>query len=187
MGGESTLTLLERAKAGDRQAREVLYERCLLPLQRWAAGRLPGWARDAVDTDDLVQETVFRSIRRIEHFEPEHSGAFHAYLRQGVKNGIRDAIRRVQRRPRHDGTAGNLEDAAASPIEVAIGRQALDSYEEALAQLKETDREAIVARVELRLAYSQVALALDKPSPDAARMAVSRALLRLAEQMADAI
>jgi hypothetical protein len=31
--------------------------------------------------------------------------------------------------------------------------------------------------------YEQVAQALAKPSPDAARMAVSRALLRLAEEM----
>ena len=40
-----------------------------------------------------------------------------------------------------------------------------------------------MARVEMDGTYQDVARALGKPSPDAARMAVSRALLRLAEEM----
>jgi hypothetical protein len=38
--------------------------------------------------------------------------------------------------------------------------------------------------VELGQTWEQVARALNKPSPDAARMAVSRALRHLAEEMA---
>ena len=45
------------------------------------------------------------------------------------------------------------------------------------------EREAIVARVEMDSSYEAVAQALGKRTPDAARMAVSRALLRLAEEM----
>ena len=44
--------------------------------------------------------------------------------------------------------------------------------------------EAVVARVELRLAYTEEAQAIGKPSPDAARMTVARALVRLVEEMA---
>ena len=55
---ESSLALLERARAGDRQALETLTARYLPRLRRWASGRLPRWARDLADTEDLVQETV---------------------------------------------------------------------------------------------------------------------------------
>ena len=41
----------------------------------------------------------------------------------------------------------------------------------------------MVARLELGYNYSQIALAAGRPSVDAARMAVRRALLRLAEEM----
>jgi hypothetical protein len=54
---ETTFHLIERARAGDQEALERLFARHLKPLQRWARGRLPKWARDLADTDDLVQET----------------------------------------------------------------------------------------------------------------------------------
>ena len=48
---ESTFYLIERARAGDQEALERLFTRHLKPLQRWARGRLPTWARDLADTD----------------------------------------------------------------------------------------------------------------------------------------
>jgi len=57
------------------------------------------------------------------------------------------------------------------------------SYERAFACLEEQEREAIVARLELGLTYGEIAQSLGKPSPDAARMAVGRALVRLAREM----
>jgi RNA polymerase sigma-70 factor (ECF subfamily) len=62
-------------------------------------------------------------------------------------------------------------------------RQALESYDAALARLCPEERELIIARVELELTYQEVAAALGKPSADAARMAVARALVRLSEEM----
>jgi RNA polymerase sigma-70 factor (ECF subfamily) len=76
--------------------------------------------------------------------------------------------------------------AEPSPLEQLIGKQMLDRYESALAQLKPEDREAVVGRLEFGLAYNELAAALGKNSPDAARMAVSRALLKIAEAMRDA-
>jgi DNA-directed RNA polymerase specialized sigma24 family protein len=77
----------------------------------------------------------------------------------------------------------NQQDGHVSPLDQAIGSEAVDRYEAALARLRPEDREAIVARVEMDCSYGEVAQALGKPSPDAARMAVSRALVRLAEEM----
>ena len=78
----------------------------------------------------------------------------------------------------------NIADDAASPLETAIGRQTVDRYEAALAKLKPGERDAIVSRIEFGMTYAEVATALDKPSADAARMAIIRALNRLTEIMA---
>jgi DNA-directed RNA polymerase specialized sigma24 family protein len=44
-------------------------------------------------------------------------------------------------------------------------------------------REAIIGRVELGLSYAELAAAMGRPSADAARMAVGRALLKLAKRL----
>jgi RNA polymerase sigma-70 factor (ECF subfamily) len=180
---ESTVRLLDRARLGDLAALEQLFSRYLRPLQRWARGRLPAYARDLADTDDLVQDTLIQTFKRIDSFEPRGVGALQAYLRQAVLNRIRDELRRKRRRP-GIGELDELEaDRAASPVEQAIGREAVDRYERALTRLRPEEREAIIARVEMGYSYEELAEALGKPSPDAARKAAERALVRLAEEM----
>src|SRR5262245_23622445 len=118
---ESTFSLLERARAGDHQAIELLVARHRAPLQRFATGRLPRWARGMVETQDLVQETLFQTFRRIEAFRPERVGALQAYLRQAVLNRIRDELRRVSRRPQTDELLDEQHvDPGPSPLEEAI-------------------------------------------------------------------
>ena len=53
----------------------------------------------------------------------------------------------------------------------------------ALAQLSEEQQEAVILRIEMGFTHDQIAQALGKPSADAARMVVSRAVLRLAAAM----
>ena len=180
---ESTFHLLDRARAGDEGALERLFERHLKPLQRWARGRLPGWARDVADTDDLVQDTLIQTFKRIEGFEPRRVGALQAYLRQAILNRIRDELRRKRRQPDVTELDGLELDHAKSPLEQAIGQEAVDRYERALARLKPEEREAIIARVEMGYSYEELAEALGKPTSDAARKAAQRALVRLAEEM----
>jgi RNA polymerase sigma-70 factor (ECF subfamily) len=185
---ETSLDLLRRAQAGDGDALNSLIARYLPRMRRWAAGRLPVSARGMTDTHDLVQDSIFRAVRRIDQLEIRGEGALQAYVRQTLLNQIRQEIRRASRRPRCD--HGNVEDIAAgiadpapSPVDQAIGREALERYEEALTRLRPSDREAIVARIELGCSYQEVAEGLGKPSANAARMAVERALLRLVEYM----
>src|ERR671913_1493822 len=96
----TTADLLHRARLGDADALNELFARHLPSLRRWARGRLPRWTRDLMDTDDLVQETVLRTVKRIQAFESRHEGALQAFLRQAVLNRIRDEIRRTGRSPR---------------------------------------------------------------------------------------
>ena len=181
---ESTFHLIERARAGDQQALERLFARHLKPLQRWASGRLPKWARDLADTDDLVQDTLVQTFKRIEHFEPRRVGALQAYLRQAVLNRIRNELRRKGRQPQATDDLDGLEvESVESPLEQAIGQEAVERYERALQRLKAEEREAIIARVEMGYSFEELAEALGKPTPDAARKTAHRALVRLAEEM----
>jgi RNA polymerase sigma-70 factor (ECF subfamily) len=180
---DATFQLLERAREGDAAALDALFARYLKPLQRWASGRLPQWARNAADTHDLVQDTLLNAFKRIGSFEPWREGAFQAYLRQAVMNRIRDELRRTRVRPVTE-TFDELEHAhAASPLEDAIELETFERYEAALARLTPEEQQAIIGRVELGSSYQDLAVSLGKPSADAARMAVTRALVRLAEEM----
>jgi len=180
----STIELLDRYKRGDNEAVSLLVERSLPPLKRWARGRLPDWARSLAETQDLIQDAVIRAIPHLKHFEARHPGALQAYLRQAIANHIRDEIRKVNSRPPIGGDLPESKvDPGPSPLERAIGRERLDRYDAALAKLRPVEREAIVARLELQQSYEEVALALGKPSADAARMVVARAVKNLIRAM----
>jgi RNA polymerase sigma-70 factor (ECF subfamily) len=182
-GVESTVQLVERARAGDQHALDRLFARFFKPLRRWASGRLPRWGRDLTDTDDLVQVTLVQAFKRIEALDLSRVGALQAYLRQAVLNRIRSELRRAGRQPDVGNLNDRVEDGARSPLEQAIGGEIVERYETALAALRPEEQEAIIGRVEMGYTYPELADALGKPSADAARKAAERALLRLAEEM----
>jgi RNA polymerase sigma-70 factor (ECF subfamily) len=181
--GESSLDLLVRAQAGDQSALNILMTRHLPRLRRWASGRLPRWARDVADTQDLVQDTLLQTFKRIDRFESRGDGALQAYLRQGVLNRIRDEFRRAGRRPPNEALDSRSPDSGASPLEEAIGQQAVERYEEALQRLRAEDREAIIARIEMGFTNEELATLLGKRTANSARMVAERALVRLAAEM----
>ena len=78
---------------------------------------------------------------------------------------------------------GSEADRGRSPLEEAIGHEAVERYEQALARLRPEEREAIIGRVEMGYSYEELADALGKPSSEAARKAAKRALVRLAREM----
>ena len=180
--GTTSLSLLARARAGDDEALNALLARYVIRLERWATGRLPGWARDLCDTHDLVQETLIRAFKGLEQFDARGDGALGAYLRQAVMNRLRDEIRRVRRQPERGALPDRPADTA-SPLEEAIGTETVERYERALARLRESDREAVVAAVEMHYSPEELAAVLGKPTANAARVAVIRALTKLAEEM----
>lgn len=179
-----TAELLAHAQAGDREALDRLFALELPRLQRWASGRLPRWARDIVDTSDLIQETLLGTFKRLNSFELRGEGALFAYLRQGLINRLRNQLRRVVNRPHLAELESGWPDEAISPLEATIGRETLDRYEVALAKLSPDQRDAVVSRIEFGMTYAEIAASLDKPSADAARMTVVRALKHLTQEMA---
>ncbi len=181
---EPTLDLLQRAKVGDQAALGYLFARYEKRLGRWAHGRLPPAARGALDTQDLTQDTLAKVFQRLDTFEPRHAGAFRDYVWTTLWNSIRDTARACKRRGPTDALASDAPSPAPSPLEQAIGTEVFERYEAAMDRLKPEEREAVIARVELGLSHAEVAETLGKASPAAAHMAVSRALVRLAEEMA---
>ncbi len=178
-----TRDLVARAKEGSERAMNLLMSRYRPRLERWATGRLPGFARSLLDTGDLVQDTLLRVIQGLDRLDVRGPGFFQAYVRQAVLNRIRDQIRWARRRTRPDDALEELPDQAPSPLERAIGADVVARYEAALAQLSDDERQLLHLRIELDFAYEEIAVAIGKSSGDAARMAVRRAVAKVAEIM----
>jgi RNA polymerase sigma-70 factor (ECF subfamily) len=175
----STATLLKRVRGGDPKAKERLVAIYMPILTHWAKGRLPGHARSLAETQDLVQATLIRALEKVDSFESYREGAFLAYMRRTLMNLILNEIRRPQTQ---------TAQARVSPDELPVGTQTPDldqliQYDEALSKLKASDREGIILRLEFGLSYGEIAAAMRKPSANASRMFVSRALVNFAEQM----
>lgn len=179
----STAVLVRRFGDGDLEARDTLVERYLPLLRRWAHGRLPRYARSNAETDDLVQVTLLRALDNLASFEVRHEGAFLAYLRRIFLNMVRDEIRRYGRGPGFEELGPAVGDDAPSAVEEILGKEKLARYEAALAELPEMHREAVILRVEFGMSYDEIAHALERPSANAARMTVARALERLAKRL----
>ena len=175
--------LLKRARAGDPSALDRLFARYLPQLQRWAHCRVPSWARDGADTADFVQDSVIRTLRNLDSFEPQREGALLGYLRRSLLNRVRDQFRHAARHRAPEELKESTADPGVSPLEFTVGEEERRRYSAALKTLRTADRRAIVACIELGYSYQQLALMLNKPSAEAARLAVRRALVRLGDAM----
>jgi RNA polymerase sigma-70 factor (ECF subfamily) len=181
----TSLALLHRARQGERAALDELFARYVPFLRRLAHGKIPSWMRTGLETADLVQETLLHTFRRLDQFEPRGNGAMRAYLRQALQNRIQNVRRDAMRRP----LAASLDAVdvpvdTASPLDEFLSAEERARYLSALAELQPEDRDAIVGRFELGYSFEQLSAALGKPSADAARMAVRRAVVRLSETIA---
>lgn len=175
-----TEDLLRRAKSGDRDALDALIARYRPRLERWASGRLPLYARSLLDTSDLVQEILLKTIQSLGSIRAAEPGSFQAFVRQAVLNRIRDQVRWARRRTGSGAIAEDLIDAAPSPLENAIGADIVQRYEDGLAMLSEEERQLLHLRLELDIHYDEIAAMTGRSSPDAVRMSVHRAFRKLA-------
>jgi RNA polymerase sigma factor (sigma-70 family) len=181
----STANLIRRARAGDGHAVSALFRRHGQWLRQWARGRLPQWARALHDTVDVVQDALFQTFRRLDRFEDRGKGALRAYLRQAVENRIRDVMRTVGRRPVEaiEDFERRIPGHAPSPFDEAAMAERDRRYKLALEALTDEERHLVVGRLELGYNYEQLALVTNRPTQEAARLAVRRAVTKLAKRM----
>lgn len=182
---ESTRVLLDLIRGGDEEARERLVRRFLPGLTRWARGRLPGSARELMDTNDLVSLALVRVLRKIDALDLEAPGAFFAYLRIAVLNCLRDELRRVGRRPERVELPEDLVDDRHAALAESLGGGMVKRYEQALGMLTAEQQQVVILRIEYGFSYPEIAQAVGRSSANAVRMQITRAMLRLAELMDD--
>jgi RNA polymerase sigma factor (sigma-70 family) len=178
---DSPAATFDAFPAADRSLHALLVA-CLAGLHRLAHGRLPRWVRSIADTADIVHDVVVRSLRRAGSIERDSDRALAAYLAEAVRNRIRDEHRRLARRGIADPLSPDLRDQRPTPFDLAVHDQLEARYRAALDRLSPADRALIVAHVELDYTHDQLALMIGR-SRNAARMALHRAIRRLAEAM----
>ncbi len=172
MQDESSFGLIARAKAGDDGAIDRLILRYFPRLKRWARRGVPMWARDFNDTEDLVQETLVHAFRNLPRLQMQSRFSFRTYMRRAL------------RRPPVEELRPSIAVDAASPATRCIAKEDLWRCRAALARLRPSDRRVILARLaQENVTYRGIATSAGRPSEDAVRVALARALTRLAREM----
>lgn len=179
----NTMELISQIKSGNLDAWRRLVEREMPRLQRFARGRLPVWARGAMDTQDLVHDVLVRAMPRLGTWESDTPGALQAFLRRAVANQVVDEIRKARRRLASTAPIESHPDPSPSPLTRVMKDEDLTRLRAALATVSAADRALIAARFTNGLRYAQVATRLRRPNANAARVAVERAVARVAKAM----
>ena len=182
--GLTSERLVALGRAGDRGAIGALLARCVPGVRRWAHGRVPRWMRTAVDTGDLVQDAVLATLSRLDAFQPQGRRALAGYLRTAVRHRLIDELRRARRWRVAPDALDDLPDEGPSPLRTAIDADTRRRYRAALAHLSRRDQELIVGHFDLEYSHAQLGCMTGR-SPHAARMALTRAIGRLAARMRD--
>jgi RNA polymerase sigma factor (sigma-70 family) len=180
---KSTIDLTIRARAGDQEALEALCLRCLKALTCYAAGRLPPAVKGMIETQDIVLQAVQKGLSRLDEFDHRHQGALIAYMRRILKNLIIDHWRSSARKPLPVPLDDQQAATTRTPLECVLEREQIELYERALERVKSRDAELVRLRIDEQLGYEEIAVHLGLPSENAARVAVRRAVLRIAHEM----
>ena len=184
-GADSEQRLLDGVRQGSRSAVDLLFRRYASWLRRWARGRLPQWAREGMDTSDLVQDALQRTFAQLARLRSVHVTALRSYLRRTIQNRIGDQLRHatLRRRLALPNKSIQLSDEAAPQYQQLLDNETWRRYLMGLKQLTPRQQRLIVGRLELEYSYRQMALIERLSTPDAARMAFQRALVRLSNVM----
>jgi RNA polymerase sigma factor (sigma-70 family) len=179
--------LLARFKGGERAAADDLFRRYRPRLDAFLRTRLPPGARRLGDTDDLVQEVCVKILGALDRFELRNIGSFWWFARSIANHHLIDMLRR--NKARREAILPDASDAAPpephpGPDDEAASREAAAAFDRALESVSDHVRRGLLMRLELHLDWSVVAADCGFPSPDAARVAIKRALGAIAREMA---
>jgi RNA polymerase sigma-70 factor (ECF subfamily) len=150
-----------------------------------------------VGASDLVQQTFLEAQRGFEQFDGRTQGDLLVWLRQILKNNLRDATRSYRcaskRQVQREIPIVSDDDSAAIPTTVLVDRSESPSWparrseqnaalHDALNRLSEPQRQVIVLRnLELK-SFVEIAQCMGR-SPDAVRKLWGRSVQALAERL----
>jgi RNA polymerase sigma-70 factor (ECF subfamily) len=200
--GDETGKLLDRLRAGDRDALAELFTRYREPLRRMIMLRLDQRLGGRVSPSDVLQETYVDAMKRLPHFFENPEMPFFIWLRwitgqrlvevhrQHLGARMRDAGLEVSLRQGYSPTASSaclardLAGALTSPSRAAIRGETLAQLEAALDRLDPLDREVLALRHFEELSNHEVAALLGIQKAAASKRYV-RALERLKSALAE--
>jgi len=183
--GPSDLELVRRAQRNERGAFDLL----VLKYQHKVIKLVARLLRDPSEAEDVAQEAFVKAYRALGSFRGD--SAFYTWLYRIAVNTARNAIASRQRRPldyeaelsesEQLNLASRLRDSD-TPEATALSEEIRETVNEAIEQLPEDLRTAIVLREVEGLSYEEIAAAMDCPVGTVrsrifrAREAIDRAL-----------
>jgi RNA polymerase sigma-70 factor (ECF subfamily) len=190
--------LLERARSGDRDAQNELFERCRAYISLVARAQVGSWLQAKVDHSDLVQQTLLEAHRGLDQFRGTTDGEWLAWLKRIVHHNAADYVRRygmAQRRragrevslnaPRNDDSSGPSRDPSdhgPTPSQIVLRSEEHMAISRAVSQLPPDYQEVIILRNLERLPFDEIAERMGRSRP-AVQMLWMRALKKLHESL----
>ena len=175
---DAVLELVERARAGDRAARQRLYRQHVQRVFRTVRGML----RSDAEAEDVTQDAMLTALTSLDRYSPRSGTRFVAWLTTIAVNTTRRRFRR--RRPELTAT-GELPEIAdpsndpAEDIDLARQRAALL---QALAELEPREREIVSLRYGSDLNATEIAAQV-RMEPANVRKILERARASLGERI----
>lgn len=175
----TTMIMLRGFKSGDAAASNDLMRLFRPLLSKWAHGRMPRHARDYLDTNDVVQDTMTLAFKNHNQLKADNPGAFFCYLRQIFLNQIKQELRK--NKPFQVALTTQFTNSEKLAYEEDMN--SMMAYDVAIDKLSEDEKQAVVMRLEFGLSHQEIADLMNKNSPDAARVFINRAVAKLAKLM----
>ena len=186
--------LIRRARQGDAQCRDRLFEACRSYLGLIARAQVESWLRARVDASDLVQQTMLEAHRDFGRFQGSGQHEWLAWLRRILTHNAADFVRRYRGAAKRqvfreirfrdsrdtDAGPGAPEPAAAdsTPSQELQRRDDQLFVAAGLAELPPDYQEVILLRNLERLPFDEVARRMDRSRP-AVQMLWMRAIRKL--------
>lgn len=174
---DRTLGLLDRARAGEREA----FDELLGGLEGRLRSTVEGWTRfqlgASVEMDDVLQETLVRAFRSLGRFDWQGEDSFFRWLCGIARKSLAQLIqeeRRARRAELPDDPTGHT----STPTKTSRRGERFDRLEEALASLSPEYREVLLlSRIE-GLRTKEIAARMHR-TPNAVKHLLARALRAL--------
>ena len=169
----ATADLLARIRDGDRRAADDLVRRFESQLRGFFDRRIGGSTMGDLSVEDLMQETQLQAVRSLPTFTYRVPGSYLAWLytiarrvlaRTFERAGRQPPVGRIARPDTHGMTTADVLAALAAPDTDPLDRvermRRLEILAEALSELDERRREAIVLRYVAGLTSAEAAAQL---------------------------
>ena len=180
---DETESLVCQAQAGDRQAFDSLVERYREEVGAVIRSRLAEHLRQAVEVEELVQETMVRGFKSLKRFRWRGEGSFNAWLCAVAKHVV---LKAVEQRRQYQSLeiTDSVPAAGASPSRAMRRDERFDRLQAAIHDLSADHREVIwLARID-KLPFKAIAVRMNR-SPGAVKLLLLRALRELKQRFGD--